>query len=143
MTNVKEVREASARFYAALNRMAQGDTTPMAEAWVASIDASAQHPIGGRHQGYDSVIASFSEVAKIADGGEISLSEQTIVAGSDMAVETGVETGRLNIGGHESTIDQRVTNVYLCADGAWKMVHHHTDVSENLLDILKRISEPA
>ncbi|NNF90276.1 MAG: SnoaL-like domain-containing protein, partial [Boseongicola sp.] len=100
-------------------------------------------PIGGRDQGYDAIIASFSRVAKIAEGGDIRLVEQKIVAGSDMAVETGKENGTLVIAGHKATIDQRVTNVYLLADGMWRMVHHHTDMCQDMLEILKRLNEPA
>jgi ketosteroid isomerase-like protein len=31
-----------------------------------------------------------------------------------------------------------VTNVYRREDGQWKMVHHHTDVSQGLVDIMQR-----
>ncbi|MBT8417093.1 MAG: nuclear transport factor 2 family protein [Silicimonas sp.] len=143
MSDLNEIRAASAKFYTALNRMAAGDAAPMADAWARREDASAQHPIGGRDQGYDAIIASFSRFAKIAEGGDIRLVEQKIVAGSDMAVETGKEKGTLVIAGHTATIDQRVTNVYLLADGMWRMVHHHTDMSQDMLEILKRLSEPA
>ncbi len=143
MSAMKEVRAASARFYGALNRMAAGDAAPMADAWVQSDETSAQHPIGGRDEGYDTVVASFAKVAEIAGGGEIRLLDQRIDAGSDMAVETGVETGTLVIGGHRATIHHRVTNVYRRMNGEWKLAHHHTDMSEAMLDILKRLSEAA
>lgn len=139
MTAVEEVRAASARFYAALNRMAAGDAVPMAEVWGRGQDVSAQHPIGGRDEGYDTVIASFAKVAEVAGGGEIRLLDQKIDAGSDMAVETGVETGMLIIAGHEASIDHRVTNVYRKIEGNWTLSHHHTDLSEAMLNILKRL----
>lgn len=143
MTAINEVRGASARFYDALNRMAAGDATPMAAAWARIDDVSAQHPIGGRDQGYDTVIGSFAKVAGIAGGGNIRLTEQAIDAGSDMAVETGIEDGTLVIAGQTAKIHHRVTNVYRWTDGEWKLAHHHADLSEAMLDILKRLSEAA
>lgn len=143
MTAEDEIRAASARFYVALNCMAAGDAAPMAKAWVGGSGVSAQHPIGGRDEGYDAVIASFAKVAGIAGGGEIRLLDQKIDAGSNMAVETGVETGTLVIAGHEASIHHRVTNVYRQVDGNWKLAHHHADVSEAMLEILKRLSAAA
>lgn len=138
-----EVLAASERFYAALNRMAAGDAAPMSDAWMQSGDVSAQHPIGGRDEGFDAVIASFSKVAGIAGGGNIRLLDQKIDIGADMAVETGIETGALNIAGHEAKIHHRVTNVYRKTDGVWKLAHHHTDMSDAMLDILRRLSAAA
>ena len=143
MSEMNEIRAASAEFYTALNRMAAGDAAPMADAWVPSANASAQHPIGGRDLGYDDIISSFSKVAGIAEGGDIQLLEQKIIAGSDMAVETGVEKGSLTIAGHKAPINHRVTNVYLRSDGSWKLLHHHTDVSDDMLDILNQMGAPA
>lgn len=143
MSAMNEVLAASERFYDALNRMAHGDAAPMADVWLQSGQATAQHPIGGRDEGYDTVIASFAKVAAIAGGGDIRLMDQKIDAGSDMAVETGVETGTLVIAGHEAAIHHRVTNVYRRMNGEWKLAHHHTDLSEAMLGILRRLSEAA
>ena len=143
MSATTEVRDASQKFYDALNRMAAGDAAPMADVWVRDGAVSAQHPIGGRDQGYETVIASFAKVAEIAGGGEIRLVDQRIDIGSDMAVETGVETGSLVIAGHAATIHHRVTNVYRRQDGDWKLAHHHTDLSEAMLDVLKRLGAAA
>jgi hypothetical protein len=70
---------------------------------------SAQHPIGGRDEGYDAVIASFAKVAEIVGGGEIRLVDQKIDAGTDLAFETGIETGSLVMAGHEAIIQYRVS----------------------------------
>lgn len=143
MSALDQIRAASDRFYGALNQMAAGKAAPMADAWAQSEEVSAQHPIGGRDQGYDTVIDSFSKVAAIAGGGEIRLLEQKITAGADMAVETGVEAGTLVIAGHTATIQQRVTNVYRLVNEEWKLFHHHTDQSQAMLDILKRLNDAA
>jgi hypothetical protein len=47
-----EVRQASERFYAALNRvLEESDTGPMGEIWSHGSDESAMHPFGGRMGG--------------------------------------------------------------------------------------------
>ena len=143
MSANEDVRAASARFYAALNSMAAGDAAPMSDACARGSEVSAQHPIGGRDEGYDAVIASFAKVAEIAGGGDIELLEQKIDAASDMAIEAGVESGTLMIAGHEATVHHRVTNVYKKIDGDWKLAHHHTDLSEAMLDVLKRLGQAA
>lgn len=143
MTNRDEVRRASVAFYDALNRMANGDDTEMPDVWIKGDGVTAQHPIGGRDMGSDTVLASFSKVAEIASGGNIRLEDQSINAGSDMAVETGVEIGTLIIAGHEAKIHHRVTNVYQQQGGAWKLLHHHTDLSPSMLEILERLTEAA
>ncbi len=143
MTNPDDVRRASVAFYDALNRMANGDDTAMQDAWIKGDDVTAQHPIGGRDVGSDTVLASFSKVAEIAGGGDIRLKDQSIHAGSDMAVQTGLEVGTLIIAGHEARIEHRVTNVYRRQGGAWKLAHHHTDLSPSMLEILERLTEAA
>ena len=143
MSDIDDIRRASVAFYDALNSMANGDDTAMQDAWIKGGGATAQHPIGGRDIGSDSVLASFSKVAKIADGGDIRMEDQMINAGSDMAVETGVEIGELIIAGNEAKIQHRVTNVYQQQGGAWKLAHHHTDLSPSMLEILQQLTEAA
>lgn len=143
MTNPNQVRRASAAFYDALNRMANGDNTAMPDVWIKDDGVTALHPIGGRDMGSDTVLASFSKVADIAGGGNLQLEDQSIYAGSDMAVETGVEIGTLIIAGQEAKIHHRVTNVYQRQGEAWKLVHHHTDLSPSMLELLERLTTAA
>ncbi|MGR3724413.1 nuclear transport factor 2 family protein [Abyssibius alkaniclasticus] len=143
MTSKDEIRQASSRFYDALNSMAHGDANPMRAIWAHSPDATAQHPIGGRDMGSETVLGSFAKVAAIAEGGEIALTDQHIDMAGDMAVETGIEAGSITLAGHTAAINQRVTNVYRRADGGWKIQHHHTDVAPAMLDILAKLAPPA
>lgn len=140
MSKESEVRKASERFYSALNKMANGDAGPMTDAWTKSKNATAQHPIGGREFGSDAVLESFAKVASIAKGGSISIVNQLIDVGEDMAVETGIEKGTLTLEGHTAVIDQRVTNTYRLDNGAWKLQHHHTDLSPAMLDVLAKLT---
>ena len=141
MTNLDEIRRASAKFYNAINSMANGDDTPMQDAWIKGDDVTAQHPIGGRDTGFETVMASFSKVAENAGGGDIRLENQFIHAGSEMAIETGTEIGTLVIAGQEARINQRVSNVYQRQGGEWKLAHHHTDLSSDMLEIVERLAK--
>jgi ketosteroid isomerase-like protein len=139
MSAEDDVRKASQQFYAALNLMANGDSGAMADIWSHSATVTTMHPIGGREVGWDAVRASFEQVAKVGSEGKIDLKDQLIQVAGDVAYEMGVEQGQLKLAAHQAAIEHRVTNIYQRQDGAWKLVHHHTDTSPAMLDILKRL----
>lgn len=139
MTAQDEVRKASEKFYAGLNRMANGDASALTDIWSHSGDVTTMHPIGGREVGWDKVRASWEQVAKIASDGQIELRDQIIQVAGDMAYELGIENGQFRLAGEQVTIEHRVTNVYRRESGKWKIVHHHTDVSPTMLDALTRL----
>ena len=139
MSAEEQVREASERFYAALSRMAQGTIGTMDDIWSHGSDSTAMHPISGREVGWDSVKNSFDQFAHIATAGHVALKEQRIRVLGDVAYELGVEYGAGTLGGIPATWEHRVTNIYHREDGAWKMVHHHSDVSPTMMDVLRRL----
>jgi ketosteroid isomerase-like protein len=47
-------------------------------------------------------------------------------------------TGRLE-GGRVASVDTRVRDVYCREAGTWKIVHHHADVSQAMVDVLNRV----
>jgi len=131
-----EVRKASEQFYSALNRMANGDAGPMAGCWSHSTTVTTMHPIGGRQVGWDAVRTSFEQVAEVASDGKIELKEQLLHVLGDVAYEVGVEQGQLKISGRPVSVEHRVTSIYQQEGGAWKMIHHHTDASPAMQDVL-------
>jgi ketosteroid isomerase-like protein len=139
MSAENEVRKASEQFYAALTRMAKGDAGSLSDIWSHGAAVTAMHPIGGRQVGWDKVRESFQQVAQIASEGQVRLDEQIIQVTGDLAYELGVERGQATFAGQKVTLDHRVTNVYRREAGGWKMVHHHTDLSPGMLDVLKRL----
>ncbi len=142
MTAKDEVREASKQFYAALNRMANGDAGSMSDIWSHGPLVTALHPIGSRSVGWEAVKRSFGQVAQIASDGRIELKDQLIHVAGEVAYEVGVEHGQLKLAGQQVTIEHRVTNIYQREVGAWKMIHHHTDTSPGMLDVLSRLQPP-
>ena len=56
----------------------------------------------------------------------------------DVSYTLGTENGQARLGAETIAIAYwRVTNIYRREEGEWKMVHHHTDVSHALVEVLK------
>ncbi len=53
MTTEDEVHAASEKFYAALNRMLNGDAGSLGDIWSHSSTVTTMHPIGGREVGWN------------------------------------------------------------------------------------------
>ncbi len=139
MSTEDEVRKASDLFYSALNRMANGNAGAMGDIWSHGSTVTAMHPIGGREVGWEAVRTSFEQVAKLASDGKIEVKDQLIRVAGDMAYELGIEHGQFKLGGHQVAIEQRVTNVYQRESGSWKIVHHHTDASPAMMEVLSKL----
>lgn len=139
MATETAVRDASKRFYSALNAMVGGKNAPMADVWAQDASVSTMHPIGGRETGWDQVRASFEGVGSMSSGGHVELVDQKLQVAGDMAYEIGIERGHATVAGENVTFDQRVTNVYRRDAGTWKIVHHHTDLSRDMVDLLARL----
>lgn len=139
MSKDDEVRAASTQFYAALNRMANGDASQLSDIWSQTPGVTTMHPIGGREVGWESVRGSFAQVAQIASAGKIRLDDQVITVVGDLAYELGYERGPATFAGTKVDLDHRVTNIYRREAGGWKIVHHHTDVAPAMVDIVSRL----
>lgn len=139
MSAETEVREASARFYDALTRMANGESGTMADLWLHGSEGTTMHPIGGRQEGWNDVSASFDGVASAAGGGRVRLDDQLVVVAGDVAWEAGVERGHITLGGERVEIDGRVTNVYRRDEAGWKLVHHHADPSPAMIEAVRKL----
>ncbi len=134
-----EIRQASEQFYAALNRMLNGDPGPMIEVWSHGSDVADMHPLGGRQSGWDEVRASWEQVAQAFSGGQVSIEDLVVVPLSDdVAYTVSTEHGPATLGDETVSIDWRVTNIYRREERERKMVHHHTDVSPALVEALER-----
>ena len=139
MSTEDEVRKASEQFYSALNRMVAGDSAPLTDIWSHSTAVTTMHPIGGRQVGWDEVRESFEQTSGLASGGHVKLADQIIQVAGDVAYELGVEQGQAQFAGQQVDIEQRVTNIYRREPEGWKIVHHHTDISPAMLDLLSRL----
>ncbi len=128
-----EAKAASAQFYAALNQMLTGHKGAMDAIWSHDATATTMHPIGGREVGWDNIRPVWDQVASIASDGQVTLTDQLLSVAGDTAYEVGVERGHGTMAGEQVAIDQRVTK------GGWKVVHHHTDLSPAMMELLARL----
>jgi ketosteroid isomerase-like protein len=131
MSAEDEVRQASEQYYAALTRLLNGDAGPLMQIWSHSPDVTAMNPYGGREVGWEQLRPVFERVAQQCLGSQATvwLKDPLIRVGGDLAYEIGIESGEGIIMGKQTTISQRVTNIYRREAGGWKMVHRHTDLN--------------
>ena len=123
------VEEAHEEFYAALNAMLSGDAGPMREIVSTTEEATLAGPFGDIQTG-GAMIAHFEMEAGMEMGGEVTVTDLTIVGGEDMGYSICVENGKgLTIDGEERDLTHRATNVFRREGDGWKMIHHHTDGS--------------
>jgi ketosteroid isomerase-like protein len=139
MAVADDVRNASDQFYGALNRMVNGDASSMAEIWSQSATVTTMHPIGGREVGWQEVRGAWEQVAALGTGGTVSLNDQLLETAGDMAYEVGIERGQMTLAGRNVPIEHRVTNVYRREADGWKIVHHHTDLAPEMVELLKSL----
>jgi ketosteroid isomerase-like protein len=136
-----DVRQASDQFYGALNRMLSGDSGPMVDTdvWSHGSDVSTMHPMGDREVGWDAVRGPWQQVASMASGGQVAIKDPKITVVGELAYETGREEGTATVAGQPVSLDHRVTNIYRREGGVWKVVHHHTDKSPAIEEIVSRL----
>ncbi len=134
-----EISEASKKFYAGLNSMANGKVNAMTDAWPHDGSVTAMHPIGGREIGWEAVEKSFNQVATAASEGRIELKDQLIRVLGDVAYEIGTEYAQFKLAGQELKAEVRVTNIYQRDGKGWKIIHHHTDISPVMVEAVSRL----
>jgi ketosteroid isomerase-like protein len=141
MSTEDEVRSASNQFYAALNKMVNGSSQSLSDIWSHSPAVTTMHPIGGREVGWKDVWATWDQTSKVASNGQVKLQDQIIRVAGDMAYEIGIENADFRIAGQKVTDQVRVTNIYQKEGGTWKIVHHHSDLSPAMVEILHKLQK--
>ena len=129
MTTKSEIREVSTQFYAALTRMLNGDARALSDVWSHRSFVTTMHPLGGRQVGWAEVRKTWEQIAQRSSQGKVELKDQLIRLAGEVAYEVGVEHVEAKLGGQKFVARIRVTNIYQREAGAWKITHHHTDMS--------------
>jgi ketosteroid isomerase-like protein len=122
-------------------RISNGDAGLLGDIGSHSPNVTTMHPIGGLEIGWDKVRKTWKRVAKLTKAGKVRLSNQFIQVAGDVAYELGVERGQFTLAGKKVKIADRVTNIYRQETGAWKIVHHHTDIAQSAIDVLSRLKK--
>ena len=131
-----DVRAASDQFYSALEAMANGDASPMADIWSHEDDVTTMHPIGGREEGWEAVSGSFAGVASASTDGTVTRSDQAIRVIGNSAYELCTESASMTFAGEPLSLNHRATNVYRKEKGEWKIVHHHADLNAEFAEMV-------
>ncbi len=125
----RQVREATAQFYVALNRMFTGDLGPMKEIWSHANDVTYMGPGGGFQVGWDQVLSNWEAQAAKKLGGKVEPTDMRITVGQELAIVSDIEKGEnTNADGKLEKVSIRATNVFRKEGGQWKMIGHHTDL---------------
>ncbi|MEJ2717500.1 MAG: nuclear transport factor 2 family protein [Deltaproteobacteria bacterium] len=122
------VRQATARFYTALNAMLKGDASPVEEVWSHAKDVTYMGADGGYQVGWDQVLVDWEVQADLKIGGKAEPSDVRVTVGKDLAVAHNyVKTERTIAKGRLEKTVLRATSVFRKEDGKWKMIGHHVD----------------
>jgi ketosteroid isomerase-like protein len=125
----RAVKEATAKFYAALNDLFQGELEPMKAVWSHTEDVTYMGPGGGMQVGWDQVLENWETQAAQKLGGQIRSDKLRVFVGGEIAVTCGFEVGEnRNTPGGPQKVSIRATNTFRKENGQWKMIGHHTDL---------------
>jgi len=135
----QDIRQASDRFYQALNQMLGGDTSGIEKAWSHGDDVSTMHPLGGSEVGWEQVRNGWTMAAQVISSGKASVRDLRVFDLGDVAYTTGVEYAQATVGGTSVEFEARCTNIYRQESGEWKMVHHHADLSPEAMKAVQKL----
>jgi len=122
------VLAANNGFYAALNKMFTGNSTPMELVWSHAADVTYMGPTGGIDHGWSAVLKNWQGQAALKLGGKVEPAETQMIVGQDVAVVTVYEEGEnTNAKGEVAHLKLRATSTFRKEGGRWMMVGHHTD----------------
>lgn len=127
--DAQAVRDATAKFYAALNVLFTGDAGPVKAIWSHAGDVVYMGPVGGLKKGWAAVQADWDAQAALKLGGSVRPEDLHVTVGQDLAIVSNWEKGQ-NVGadGKVEVVSIRATNVFRKESGVWKMIGHHTDL---------------
>ena len=127
------IRAANDSLYSGLNAMFAGSHEPLENLWSHRESITYTGPFGGRFTGWKAVQEEFRKAAAMKLGGRISCNDLHVYAGKDMGYTVCVEEGEnVDAQGNPIKVSHRATNIFHLEDGQWRLVHHHTDISQQL-----------
>jgi len=129
----ENVVAANNSLYSSLNAMFEGDFGPISNVWSHGDSVTYMGPFGGKLVGWAAIGADFKQVTDMKIGGSIRPEGINVQIGEDMACVICTEVGE-NIGpdGQPVQVRHRATNIFRLENGQWKLIHHHTDIAEQL-----------
>jgi len=128
-----QVRQATDRFYMAVNNVLEGEVTVMGRIWSHRNDVTCNGPLGGRYVGWEQVGASWERTAQKKLGGRIVPRDVRILVQGNLGYVICVEQGEnTDADGFPVRIAHRATIVFRKEQNQWKVIHHHADIAPSL-----------
>ncbi|HLW46662.1 MAG TPA: nuclear transport factor 2 family protein [bacterium] len=124
-----ELRAAIEQLHAAIGRAAEGDPRPIQALCSRRDDVTAFYGWGGYERGWEAVRRRWDWAAAQFAGGTVHYENLTTVVTRDLAYTTDLETFRVRLSGAGAPAQwsNRVTHIFRCEDGAWRLVHRHAN----------------
>ena len=129
----ENVLAANNSLYSSLNAMFEGDFGPISNVWSHGDSITYMGPFGGKLVGWEAIGADFKQVTDMKIGGSIRPEGISVQIGQDMACVSCTEVGEnIDPNGQSVQVRHRATNIFRLENGVWKLIHHHTDIAEQL-----------
>ena len=125
--DIEGVKEATAKWYVALNTMFTGDAQPMKDAWSQQDDITYMGPAGDYLRGRAAIDRAWDAQAAQKLGGRVAPTNINTVVGKDLAVINCIERGENAVDGRVETVEIRSSTTFRLEAGLWKAIGHQTD----------------
>jgi ketosteroid isomerase-like protein len=127
-SEVAEVRDATMRYYVALNSVLRGDLDPMDNVWSHRSDVTNLSTAGDRATSWNEVRSYYQNMGRQNLGGMVAPKDISVVALGPLGYSVCAEVGQTRTPeGPMATYNQRATNIFRLENGKWKLIHHHVD----------------
>jgi len=125
-----EIMDAVHAYTKAAREAFKGNLKPMVDVWSHSNDVTLLDPSGGRHVGWDAVRGFIEQLTSGVQSGECEARDVLVRGDNTMAYVVANEDMSFTMkSGQSMKFAQRSTVIFRREGNAWKMIHHHDDVS--------------
>lgn len=125
-TFLETVRRPAAEAFVA------GDAGPVERLSAPAGQATFFDPGGGFTEGAEAINRANREGAtQFGPNGTTELQVKDLGESGDLAFWTGFQKADLEAGGKPQSMRLRVTEVFRCEDGGWKMIHRHASAASD------------
>lgn len=108
----------------------KGNSAVYKSLYSRSDDVTLANPFGTPVRGWDNVSATLDRAAENYRDGEVVGFENVVTnMADDLAYIVEIESYRARVGGAPdmTPVSVRVTSIFRCEEGVWKLVHRHAD----------------
>ena len=106
-----------------------GDGRPAKLQWSHADDVTMCGGFGAYEKGWEQVSSRLDWAAAAFGGGHSIIEMLAMGASGDLAYAVWIDRGQVRLAGREefSPMVLRITQIYRCEEGRWKVIHRHGD----------------